>query len=149
MLLREGIERGVAAVVDYIQRTAVPASGKHEIAQIATVSAGDAAIGITILRHALEEPMRQIAVNAGVDGAVVIDTVRREQPVDGCILSIGYNATTGQTKDLVAAGIIDAAKVTRCALQNAASVATMILTTTAQITDIPHTEEQPQPAIPY
>ncbi|MBA3824731.1 MAG: chaperonin GroEL [Ktedonobacterales bacterium] len=98
---------------------------------------GDAATGITILRRALEEPVRQIAANAGQDGAVIVEAIRRAQRENGNNPKIGYNVLTGKTEDLVSAGIIDAAKVTRSALQNAASIATMILTTEALITDLP------------
>ncbi len=98
---------------------------------------GDAATGILILRRALEEPVRTIAHNAGADGAVIVEAIRRSQREAGNDPKIGYNVLTGKTEDLVAAGIIDAAKVTRSALQNAASIATMILTTEALITDIP------------
>jgi len=98
---------------------------------------GDAATGVAILRRALEEPLRQIAVNAGLDGAVIVESVRRAQRENGNNVKIGFNVLTGKTEDMVAAGIIDAAKVTRSALQNAASIAAMILTTEALITDLP------------
>ncbi len=108
---------------------------------------GDAATGILILRRALEEPVRTIAHNAGADGAVIVEAIRRSQREAGNDPKIGYNVLTGKTEDLVAAGIIDAAKVTRSALQNAASIATMILTTEALITDIPE-KNPPAPAAP-
>jgi chaperonin GroEL len=101
---------------------------------------GDVATGVFILRRALEEPMRQIALNAGQDGAVVVESVRR-MATDADNTSIGYNVLTGQYGDMVAQGIIDPAKVTRSAVENAASIAGMILTTEALITDIP--EEKP------
>jgi chaperonin GroEL len=107
---------------------------------------GDAATGVNILRRALEEPARQIAVNAGQDGAVIVEAIRRAQRENGNNAKIGYNVLTGKTEDLVGAGIIDAAKVTRSALQNAASIAAMILTTEALITDLP--EKNPAPAAP-
>ncbi|OGH87575.1 MAG: chaperonin GroL [Candidatus Magasanikbacteria bacterium RIFOXYC2_FULL_42_28] len=97
------------------------------------------AVAINILRRALEEPVRQIAQNAGVDGAVVAEEVKRREG------NVGYNATTGEYEDLVKAGIIDPTKVTRTALQNAASIAGMLLTTEAVITDIPKKDE---PAMP-
>jgi chaperonin GroEL len=111
---------------------------------------GDAATGITILRRALEEPLRQIAINGGLDGAVIVESVRRAQRENGNNLNIGFNVLSGQTEDLVAAGIIDAAKVQRSALQNAASIATMILTTEALITDLPEKEKSAPagPAMP-
>ncbi|MBI4435333.1 chaperonin GroEL [Candidatus Uhrbacteria bacterium] len=96
---------------------------------------GDERVGIDILRRALEEPLRLIASNAGMDGSVVAEKVRE---MTG---SQGYNAATNEYQDLVVAGIIDPAKVTRFALQNAASIAAMILTTECAITDLPKKEE--------
>ena len=97
----------------------------------------DEKVGFKIVRRALEEPIRQIAENAGVDGAVVAEKAKNEKK------GIGYNARTGKWVDLMEDGIIDPAKVTRSALQNAASVAGMLLTTECAITDIP---EPPAPA---
>jgi chaperonin GroEL len=97
--------------------------------------------GINIVRRALEEPMRQLARNAGQDGAVIIDGVRRRGSKGG---SIGYNVMTEAYEDMLEAGIIDPAKVTRSAVQSAASIAAMILTTEALITDIP----EPHSAMP-
>jgi chaperonin GroEL len=101
----------------------------------------DVNTGINIVRRALEEPMRQLARNAGQDGAVIIDGVRRRGSKGG---SIGYNVMTEAYEDMLEAGIIDPAKVTRSAVQNAASIAAMILTTEALITDIP----EPHSAMP-
>lgn len=101
--------------------------------------AGDEKVGFQIIKRALEEPIRQIAENAGVDGAVIADKAKAEKK------GVGYNAATGEWVDMMEAGIIDPAKVTRCALQNAASVAGMLLTTECAITDIP---EPPAPAAP-
>ena len=110
---------------------------------------GDSATGIAILRRALEEPLRQLAINAGEDGAVIVEAVRRAQRENGNNPRIGYNVLTGKTEDLVASGIIEAAKVTRSALQNAASIAMMILTTEALITDIPEKNQAaPAPSMP-
>jgi chaperonin GroEL len=103
----------------------------------------DEEIGVSILRAALEEPMRKIAANAGMDGAVVLDTVRRGQKEQGN-LNLGYDVISGEYVDMVKAGIIDPAKVTKGALENAASIAAMILTTEALITDIP----EPEPPVP-
>ncbi len=105
---------------------------------------GDAATGVTILRRALEEPMRQLAANAGQDGAVIVEGVRRVQKEKNNP-HIGYNVLTNTYVDLVEAGIIDPAKVTRSALQHATSIAAMILTTEALITDLP---EKTKPAVP-
>lgn len=96
---------------------------------------GDKATALNILKSALKEPLKQIAVNAGQDGAVVADKVSQAQG------NIGYNAGTDQYEDLVQAGIIDPTKVTRCALQNAASIASMLITTEAAITDLPKKDD--------
>ncbi len=109
---------------------------------------GDSATGVQILCRALEEPLRTIAENAGEDGAVVVQAVRRAQ-AEKKNKHIGYNVLDGQTEDMVEAGVIDAAKVTRSALENAASIAAMILTTEALITDIPEKEKAAAaPAMP-
>ena len=93
--------------------------------------------GVTILRKALEEPLRQmIAENAGQDGAVVIENVRRRAKEEKN-KNIGYDVLTGEYVDMLKAGIIDPAKVTRSAVENAASIGGMILTTEALITDKP------------
>lgn len=91
----------------------------------------DEIVGLKILRKALESPLRQIAENAGKDGAVVIEEVRRKDK------GIGYNAATDEYVDMIKSGIIDPLKVTRSALQNAASVGAMVLTTETAITDLP------------
>ena len=90
---------------------------------------GDEKTGRSIVRKALEEPLRQIAVNAGFEGGVVADRVRN----DGG--TMGFNAQTGVFEDLLVAGIIDPAKVTRSAVQNAASIAGLLLTTEALIVE--------------
>jgi chaperonin GroEL len=95
----------------------------------------DERIGLEILRRAVEEPIRQIAKNAGQDGAVVAEKVKNQEG------TVGYNALTGEYEDLIAAGVIDPKKVTRSALQNAASIATMILTTEAVIADLPKKDD--------
>jgi chaperonin GroEL len=91
----------------------------------------DEQIGVTIVKRALEEPLRQIVQNAGKEGAVIVERVRADKSAN-----FGYNAATDTFEDLVAAGIIDPAKVTRCALQNAASIAGLMLTTEALISDL-------------
>lgn len=103
---------------------------------------GDLRVGVQILRRSLEEPMRQLAENAGEDGAVVVQEVRRLQKEKNNP-NIGFNVMTEQYEDLMAAGIIDPAKVTRSALQNAASIAAMILTTEALVADAPEKEKAP------
>ena len=104
----------------------------------------DEQTGVNILRRALEEPMRGIVRNAGMDGAVVVETVRRFQKEKNDPY-IGYHVITNEYCNMVEAGIIDPAKVTRGALQNAASIAAMILTTEALITDIPEPEAPAAP----
>ncbi|MCB9172805.1 MAG: chaperonin GroEL, partial [Ardenticatenales bacterium] len=101
---------------------------------------GDQLIGAKILFRALEEPLRQLAKNAGTDGAVVAEEIRRRQAEEGNEY-LGYNVLSGEYVDMISEGIIDPAKVTRSALENAASIASMILTTEALVTDIP--EETP------
>jgi chaperonin GroEL len=95
---------------------------------------GDEATGIALVKKALEEPLRQIANNSGAEGSVVVEKVK-EAPI-----GIGYNAMTGASEDMIKAGIIDPAKVTRSAVQNAASIASMVLTTEAIITEKPNDE---------
>src|ERR1700752_1844524 len=91
----------------------------------------DEQIGVNIVRRALEDPLRQIVLNAGKEGAVIVERVRNEKNPN-----IGYNAVTEKFEDLVAAGVIDPSKVTRCALQNAASIAGLMLTTEALISEL-------------
>ena len=102
----------------------------------------DEQTGVSILRTALEMPMRKIAENAGQDGAVILDNVRRAQKEQDN-LYIGYDVMQGTFVDMVKAGIIDPAKVTKGALSNAASIAAMVLSTEALITDIPEKEKGP------
>jgi chaperonin GroEL len=96
-----------------------------------TIGDSDEQIGVNIIRRALEEPLRQIVQNAGKEGAVIVEKVRANKDPN-----FGYNAATETFEDLVAAGIIDPAKVTRCALQNAASIAGLMLTTEALISEL-------------
>jgi len=107
---------------------------------------GDAALGVNIVRKALEEPLRQLAENAGMNGQVVLENVRRQQQA-GNTTTLGYNVLTNEYTDMLAAGIVDPAKVTRSAVENAASIGGMVLTTEVMITDKP--EPKPQmPAMP-
>ncbi|KPK44556.1 MAG: molecular chaperone GroEL [Nitrospira bacterium SM23_35] len=101
----------------------------------------DKQIGVEIIRRALEEPIRQIVNNAGIEGSVVVEKVKHAKDVN-----FGFDADKEEYVDMMKAGIIDPTKVTRYALQNAASVAALMLTTSVMITDIP--EEKPEPAMP-
>jgi chaperonin GroEL len=112
-----------------------------KVNELANSLAADEATGARIVARSLEEPLKQIAINAGHEGGVVTERVRSLDTV-----SEGLNAATGEYEDLTKAGIIDAAKVTRSALQNAASIAALFLTTEAVIADKP--EEQKAPAMP-
>jgi chaperonin GroEL len=139
---KQRVEDAVQATKAAVEEGIVPGGG---IALLRAASALDAmdiramqadeAVGVTLLKRALEEPLRQIAINAGADGAVVVAEVRK---LEG---GFGYNAATGAYEDLVKAGVIDPTKVTRYALQNAASIAALLLTTECVVTDIPEKKE--------
>ena len=101
---------------------------------------GDAQIGVDIIRRACEAPLRQLTANAGVDGSIVVQDVRNGKA------SYGYNVATGEYVDMLKAGIIDPTKVTRGALQNAASIAGLLLVTEAMVADIPKKDPPPAPA---
>ncbi len=92
---------------------------------------GDEATGVNIVLRALEEPVRQIAANAGLEGSIIVERLKGEE------VGIGFNAATGEWVNMIDAGIVDPTKVTRSALQNAASVAAMFLTTEAVVADLP------------
>ncbi len=145
------VEDAVSATRAAVEEGFVPGGGVALLNGTEALSnlnlTGDAATGVTILRRALEEPMRTIAINAGQDGAVVVEAVRRAQKEQNN-QNLGYNVLDDKTEDMVEAGVIDAAKVTRSALENAASIAGMILTTEALITDIPEKEKPAAPAMP-
>jgi chaperonin GroEL len=100
---------------------------------------GDEKVGVNIVRRALEEPLRHIAANSGAEGSVVVERVKSETG------GVGYNAATDAFEDLMKAGVIDPAKVSRIALQNAASIAALLLTTETLITEIPEKEKAPPP----
>jgi chaperonin GroEL len=103
---------------------------------------GDQQLGIDIVKRALEEPIRWIAQNAGHEGSIVVEKVKNEKG------AYGFNAQTEEYEDLIAAGIIDPTKVVRCAIQNAASVASLMVTTEALVADVPKKEESKMPAMP-
>ncbi|MCK4831486.1 MAG: chaperonin GroEL, partial [Anaerolineales bacterium] len=145
------VEDALSATRAAVEEGIVPGGG---VALINALSALDSVeslnraeeIGIDILRSAMEEPMRHIAINAGKDGAVIVDAVRRKQKEQDNP-HLGYDVLAEDFVDMVKSGIIDPAKVTKGALENAASIAAMILTTEALITDIPE-PEPPAPAGP-
>ena len=144
------VEDALSATRAAVEEGIVPGGGVALINALSAldgvvVSAGDQTTGVGILRRALEAPMRKIAENAGQNGDVIIQNVRRQQEETGDART-GYNVLTGEYVNMIKEGIIDPAKVTRGALENAASIASMILTTEALITDIP--EEEPAPAMP-
>ena len=121
---RAAVEEGIIAGGGTALVDVLPALAEMEVE-------GDELIGVNIVRRALEEPIRQIAANAGSEGSVIVEHVKGE-PVN-----VGYNVLTGKYEDMFAAGIVDPVKVTRSALQNAASIAAMLLTTEAVVTDLP------------
>jgi len=99
-------------------------------------ASGDEKVGVDIVRRALDEPLRQLARNAGREGSIIVEKVR------GSKAGVGFNVLTGEFEDMFKAGIVDPAKVTRSALQNAASVASMLLTTEVLIVDKPEEEKE-------
>ena len=136
------VEDAMHATRAAVEEGIVPGGGVALIRCIAAVEAlklhGDEQIGANIVKRALEEPLRQIVANAGEEGAVVIGKIR-----DNKDTSYGYNAQTSEFVDLVKAGVIDPTKVTRTALQNAASIAGLLLTTEALIAEIPEPKSAP------
>ena len=144
------VEDALSATRAAVEEGIVPGGGVALINALPALDdvktpAGDVSTGVNILRVALEAPMRKIAENAGMNGDVIIQNVRRMQ-AEKKDPQLGYNVMTGEYLNMVKAGIIDPAKVTRGALENAASIAAMILTTEALVTDMP--EEKKAPAMP-
>ncbi len=145
------VEDALSATRAAVEEGIVPGGGVTLINVVSAVEAvqaeGDIKTGVNILRRALEEPLRGIAGNAGRDGAVVIEMVRRAQQEQGNT-NVGYDVISEQYVDMVQAGIIDPAKVTRSAVENAGSIAGMILTTEALISDKPEEKGASAPAMP-
>ncbi len=145
------VEDALSATRAGVEEGMVPGGGVALLNAIESLDSlhleGDAATGVTILRRALEEPLRQLAINGGRDGSVIAEGVRRAQK-EHKNKNYGYNVLTDKYEDMVESGIIDPAKVTRSALQNATSIAAMILTTEALITDLPEKERPAAPAMP-
>ena len=143
------VEDALSATRAAVEEGIVPGGGVallNALPVLADVSlpAGDQMTGVGILQRALEAPMRKISENAGQNGDVIIQNVRQAQEKENNN-NIGYNVMTGEYTDMVKAGIIDPAKVTRGALENAASIASMVLTTEALITDMPEEEAPMMP----
>jgi len=138
---RAAVEEGIVPGGGVTLVRAAKALDKFRIVEEGAEGDQDEQIGVTIVRRALEEPLRQIVSNAGKEGAVVVERVRSEKNEN-----FGYNAATEEYEDLVKAGVIDPAKVTRTALQNAASIAGLMLTTEALVSEIP--EDDKTPAMP-
>jgi chaperonin GroEL len=134
---RAGVEEGMVPGGGVALINAIPSLDKVKM------DYDDEQTGVSIVRRALEYPMRGIVENAGMDGAVVIEMVRQKQKEEKN-KNIGYDVLAQEYTDMFKAGIIDPAKVTRSAVENAASIAAMILTTEALITDIPEKKESPQ-----
>jgi chaperonin GroEL len=132
---RAAVEEGIVPGGGVVLIRAARALDKFKLFEVdnedETTGDPDEQIGVNIVKRALEEPLRQIVANAGKEGAVIVEKVRSEKNPN-----IGYNAVTDKFEDLVAAGVIDPAKVTRCALQNAASIAGLMLTTEALISEL-------------
>ncbi len=139
------IEDALAATRAAVEEGVVPGGGVALLNVLANVQgelskfAGDARTGVEIIARALEEPLRQIAVNAGIEGSVIVENIKNSHKN-----GYGYDALKGEYVDMIERGITDPTKVTRSALQNAASVAALILTTESLVTDIP----APEPAMP-
>jgi chaperonin GroEL len=145
------VEDALSATRAAVEEGIVPGGGValiNALSALDTVKAeGDVQTGVNIFRRALEEPMRGIAANAGKDGAVVIEMVRQAQK-EQKNANVGYDVLADSYVDMVGAGIVDPAKVTRSAVENAASIAGMILTTEALITDKPEEKAAAAPAMP-
>ena len=137
---RAAVEEGIVPGGGVAYLNAMPALDKLKLE-------GDEAVGVTIVRRALEEPLRRIAINAGKEGSVVVDAVRRNSASN-----YGYDALSDEYGDMVERGIIDPAKVTRAALENGASIAAMVLTTETLVAEIPEkkkTPPMPSPEMEY
>jgi len=130
---RAAVEEGILPGGGVALLNALPVLDKLEVE-------GDEATGVDIIRKAVEEPIRAIANNAGKDGSVIVDAVKKSA------IGVGYDAATDDFGDMVEKGVIDPTKVVRSALQNAASIAAMVLITESLVTDIP--EKEKAPAVP-
>jgi len=140
------VEDALNATRAAVEEGVIPGGGVGLVRCVAAVAGlkldGDAAVGATIVRRALEEPLRQLAYNAGAEGSIVVQKVREGSG------SFGYNVATDTYEDLMASGVVDPTKVTRSALQNAASIAALMLTTEALITELPEKKDKAAAAPP-
>ena len=144
--LKYRIEDALNATRAAVEEGVVPGGGTALVNTIDKVDAliatldGDEKTGAAIIRRAIEEPVRQIAENAGLEGSVIVNEMRKKEA------GIGFDARTDEYVDMVEAGIIDPTKVTRTAIQNAASITSMLLTTEVAVAD--HPEENPVAGMP-
>jgi chaperonin GroEL len=143
------VEDALSATRAAIEEGIIPGGGATLVQAVKALEARETdslteaeRVGYKIVKRALEEPIRQIAANAGLDGSIVVERAKNEKR------GIGFDAAKLEWKDLIVAGIIDPAKVTRSALQNASSIAGLLLTTEVTITDLPEKESPPAPAGP-
>jgi chaperonin GroEL len=139
------VEDALHATRAAVEEGIVPGGGVALVRALSSLEkletgSAEQAAGVNIVRRALEEPCRQIAANAGKEGSIVVHKVREGKG------AFGYNAATDEFEDLVEAGVIDPTKVVRSALQNAASVASLLITTEALVVELP--KEEPPPAAP-
>ncbi len=136
------VEDALHATKAAVEEGIVPGGGTAYLRCIKALDAikdvpAEQKVGLDIVRRSLEEPLRQIASNAGAEASVVVGKVREDKNANG-----GYNAATDEYVDMIKAGIIDPTKVSRCALQNAASVAGLMLTTEVMITELPEEKKE-------
>ncbi|MFZ5808371.1 MAG: chaperonin GroEL [Chloroflexota bacterium] len=146
------VEDALSATRAAVEEGIVPGGGVALVNAMSAIDglkmdSEDAQIGVNIVRKALEVPLRKIAENAGKDGSVILENVRRVQK-EKKSQNIGYNVLSEEYVDMVKDGVIDPAKVTRGALENAASIAAMILTTEALVTEVPEKEKPAPPPMP-
>ena len=136
------VEDALHATRAAVEEGIVPGGGTALLRTIPAIEKlkleGDEQIGVDILRNAVEAPLRSLAANAGLEGAVIVNDVQSKKG------NTGFNVATEEYADLIKAGVVDPAKVTRSALQNASSIAALLLTTECLITDVPE-EEKPAP----
>jgi chaperonin GroEL len=140
------VEDALNATRAAVEEGVIPGGGVGLVRCVSAVAGlkldGDEAVGAAIIRRALEEPLRQLAYNAGVEGSIIVQKVREGSG------AFGYNVATDTYEDLMASGVVDPTKVTRSALQNAASIAALMLTTEALITELPEKKDKAASAPP-